>query len=40
MKFQRLLLFVLALFLVNPILYSNKSLADWAYPFVVWDGFI
>ena len=40
MKFQRLFPFVFALFLVNPILCSNKAFADWAYAFVVWDGFI
>ena len=40
MKSQRLSLFILALFMVNPFLFSNKVLADWAYSFVVWYGFI
>jgi len=25
---------------ISSILFSNKSLADWAYAFVVWDGYV
>lgn len=40
MKVKRLFLYLIVFVLMNSFLFSNKSLASWAYSFVVWDGYI
>ncbi|MFC6039639.1 hypothetical protein ACFPYN_09425 [Paenisporosarcina macmurdoensis] len=40
MKSKSFLLALLFLFLGSSFFWANKSSADWAYSFVVWDGFI
>jgi len=34
------IVFILSISISISILFSNKSLADWAYAFVVWDGHV
>ncbi|RXJ04465.1 hypothetical protein DS745_03515 [Anaerobacillus alkaliphilus] len=41
MKFRYLFSIVFVAFLITSFILPNKSLAtSWAYPFVVWDGYI
>lgn len=40
MNCKNIICFGIVFILSISILFSNKSLADWAYAFVVWDGYV
>lgn len=40
LKLKTAICLLLIMILLNSFLFPNKLLADWAYSFVVWDGYV